>query len=283
MRRHIKYMIHRGLQFFGVHHKNDLRAVKFFEKLSDGDAFKIFELINAQRDIIVDVPVDRILLCNPANYKVEQSPGFVSLSKLTSYEISAKNIEELALNLKEFYENNQAITAFDFFTNLGWAKSHEATLKSVLSLDFALPWEKNSTKNIRKLRNRILIRHSGGKLSEKDGSHLFGPTSFQKCELEARRYLAILDSMRKRGYVEPNSNTESVTGYLIFDSKRGYKVIVRSGQHRIPVATILGYKSVKILIKRGDIVTACKLEKCVEDKSKFASISKLMFEFLLSK
>lgn len=80
------------------------------------------------------------------------------------------------------------------------------------------------------------------------GYGLHGPVSFQKGEVEYRRLVRTLNSIRRHGYDRRISGDDVTVVALEHEGR--YRFCIAHGQHRIPVLAVLGYQTIPVSITR---------------------------------
>jgi hypothetical protein len=122
-------------------------------------------------------------------------------------------------------------------------------LTATLPYAIALPWSRMAPDEAREAFERIgSYEHAAFGAPELsisgDGYGLQGPVSEKKLELEIRRLLDLLRSIRCFGF---ENDRESVTAEVIV---RGddYQCVVKHGYHRLAVMSALGYTHIPVTI-----------------------------------
>ena len=84
-------------------------------------------------------------------------------------------------------------------------------------------------------------------LDHTHGVQQYGPVSTEKINLEANRLDAVLDSIKRNGFL---SRYGFVRGYLLENCSAEKKFVVTGGQHRMAALAFLGEENVPVMFER---------------------------------
>lgn len=93
---------------------------------------------------------------------------------------------------------------------------------------------------------------AGSTLSAAAGSHLHGPVTAAKGDVEFQRCVRVFTSVQSHGFVCDHETLDGdVRGQVLVRDDGSYAVMILSGQHRIAAAAALGYRTAPVRFQHG--------------------------------
>jgi len=159
--------------------------------------------------------------------------------------ISEQNVIEV---LKKYYElvtPKNSLEIFDMGFNLD--------KKEFPSWAVLMPWDCetqaeliNKTKKTVEHENKV----AGYRLGIEGGWSWLGPTGIKKTKIEANRLLALLKSIKLKGYKRSNEIDGDIIANILIGEKDNWVWQSISGQHRASILSALGYETVYVRINK---------------------------------
>lgn len=200
-----------------------------------------------RRSVLVEVPLARCRGLFPMAFPCTRDAAhpFVLTTEAC---LEAAEIGFAGSPLQAYFQSVQPRSAAEL---LGIADV-ESTLHRLAPAMAEVPWRGLSGPAVQERRARAMRDDASGNgvpLNGTDGWHAIGPVSQEKGELEIRRLVRVLRSVRQHGYA-PDEVRGWIRGQLMVREDGGWRVyLAGDGQHRAAVLTALGYSWVTVRLR----------------------------------
>lgn len=195
--------------------------------------------------ILFDVPLERCRGLGLMAFSCSKDSAHPYIRTLQDY-LSGNVTVYSDSALKTYYMNFQPKIGSEL---LGLSPTgNKLFLKPVLW--FSEPWIASPSRREEKSKIRIMRNESSEHgLSERSGGEWnhFGPVSDDRGELEFRRLISVLVSIKAAGYVRANGSDGDVCGEILVRDN-DYRIKIIRGQHRICALAASGYAKAPVRI-----------------------------------
>ena len=194
-------------------------------------------------------------------------PGF-NLKDSVPFVVAAKNGIEYGIEKEGFrdkiydtlllyYNNFQPKNAAEF---LGLSLELENELVQAPPWGSVFPWRARTLDSYKKTYEKAAISDNksygyGGGVEK--GWTFCGPTSAEKCSIEAKRMEYVIKRIHIDGYQRSNDKDGDIKVTALVNENKDWRWLVTSGFHRVCAVTALGYESipvrVNLVISRQDV------------------------------
>lgn len=127
-----------------------------------------------------------------------------------------------------------------------------------------LPWQTETPESLAtSLLNGAILeaKQHKAKFDNLAGMSHWGPVSKGKGKLEFKRLANLVLSINERGLIHNRYDADNLKG-LILANGENYSFYLTNGQHRVAVASALGFKSVVVQIPLGPAIDRKQLKYC---------------------
>lgn len=206
----------------------------------------------AHRSVLMKVPIESL--------RTMGAHGFIPVTGGNSpfVQVAVEYINNVCASyedspLKKFYSSFQPNCPSELLnikkSNLDWMESLPATAT-------VLPWQIETPEVFHK---QTIIHHNKAnrqhktKLQSSDGFFLFGPVSTEKGQLEYKRIINLIPSIKRQGLLYTKYDADNITADILIDGDN-FAFHITSGQHRVSVAAALEESTIVIQVRSGNII-----------------------------
>lgn len=173
---------------------------------------------------------------------VAQSP----LNKAAEYIASGHSVMQAKDYLREFYKDIRFSTWGDFLGE----KEQDSRVLQFSPLAEIWPWSDDIDERAKTCGNKQAIRREFrkyGHLEDNELSFYFGPASERKISWELNRLIAVVNSIKEKGYTRHNRIDGDIAGWALIHN--GEMIIhIHSGLHRLAALRGLRYENILVRI-----------------------------------